>query len=107
MKLKEMILAVLRTGRQNAQTQWEIAEQTGINPREVRRLIAELIEVDGYAIGSTPHEPAGYYLCETEDELKENYERLMRQAKKIMLRASAFQRNEQAQSIRGQMRLIK
>jgi ribosomal protein S25 len=102
--MKNLILSCLKFGKENAITQWEIAEKTGINARRVRQMIRELIEQHGVCIGSTPHQPAGYYLCQTKEELDENYNRLIKQAKKIMSRAVVFQKEPSAE-IRGQLEL--
>jgi len=95
----------LKKGKQNAIKQSELARMIGEHPRVVRRLIRKLIEA-GVVIGSTPCPPYGYYICETQEELQENYRRLIDQAKSIMRRAVAFQKTDEALRIKGQLELL-
>jgi hypothetical protein len=75
----------LHKGKVNAITANEIAADISISGREVRRLINRLRTVFYYKIGSSTGGPAGFYMCETKEELVEVCDWLMKFALKNII----------------------
>jgi hypothetical protein len=72
-------------GRENAQTQYQIAGAINMSPREIRRIMNNM-RGQSILICSTPHKPAGYYIPTEldQDDTKKYIERLKSQALNIM-----------------------
>ena len=75
---EESLLGILEfhRGRRNAIKTSKLSRLTGINERKVRKLIHRLREVFHMPIGSSPS-PGGFYIPETQAELKEVADRFL------------------------------
>lgn len=62
------VLSHLRVGRLNATASDRIVGNTGLTDRQVRATCRDLVMRHHIFIGSTPREPAGFFICETDDE---------------------------------------
>lgn len=90
---QRLLLSVLVRchGQANAKPVPELANLAGLSPRRAQDVVKELIEEWGIPIGSAyvpPH--AGWYVCATEPERRENYDALGRRALSILKRRKAF-----------------
>jgi hypothetical protein len=86
------ILSLLRRGRENAISERVLSELTGIPGVEVRAIIRHLIMEHNVLIASSVSKPAGFYIAETEDEIKEATRSLRHRGIKILMRAAKLQR---------------
>jgi len=70
---EKLILRVLERhkGRDNAITAKALAIKAHLPEREVRRIISRLVTEQKCLIASSVHEPFGFYLIKSLDELKE------------------------------------
>lgn len=62
------MLSQLRVGRLNATASERIVSNTGLTDRQVRATCRDLVMRHHIFVGSTPREPAGFFICETDDE---------------------------------------
>ena len=93
--LRDLVLACLRPGRQNAQSQHSLARRTGYSSRRVREAIADLIfNTDALVGGSTEHD-GGYYIIESADELVEAILHLYPREIEIRKRRQALEKKVQ------------
>lgn len=90
------IMQHLKTGAQNAITKKKFAQLTGIRPREIERAIRDLIISHGFRIGSSCERPFGYFVLETDAEMKRYRTQLLSRMKNLneRLRAADKQRAE-------------
>ena len=76
MELKSAVLSQLSKGKENAITGKDLAHRLGQrDTRQIRLAIDELIQ-DGNVICSTPHQPYGYFIAATREEVNEAMRRL-------------------------------
>lgn len=82
---------VKHRGKANAVTVPAVADAVGLNCRRTQKVVKALLEVHGIPMGTSySHEAPGWYVCETEDERKENRQALRGRALSILQRAKAF-----------------
>lgn len=81
-----------RHGRANAISASDIARETGLPDREVRRVVKALIEHHGCPIASSPHPPAGYFIPAELPEIINALESLKGRALSILVRMSRLKR---------------
>jgi hypothetical protein len=93
------ILNYLMLGRESAikstSIQRFLRDECGVkvsNP-VLRSMMKDMIEYYGLAIGATPRRPAGYYIIQTESELRENICSLMSRVRSILGRVNALDKN--------------
>ena len=65
--LRDQVLVLMPTGRENAVTAGTLAEELGISQRDVGAIVADLIVSDGYCIGSLCGSDHGYYFIRAGD----------------------------------------
>jgi biotin operon repressor len=93
-----------RHGRAAAISAADLARETGLNDRAVRKIVKALIEQHGAPIASSPHPPAGYYLPETLDEIRETLDSLKGRALSILTRMARLRRMTLPEMV-GQLQL--
>ena len=90
----KQLLSVLRPGAEQALSSSEIRQLTGISRRDASEITAALIKDYGLLIGASRTPPLyGYYLIETEDELKNTLRALNNEMQGILNRHQALQTN--------------
>lgn len=67
---KERIRRLINRGRSKAITSRQLSDITGLPDRKIRLIIRELI-ADGLPVLSATETPAGYYLPETRQEIRQ------------------------------------
>lgn len=83
--LKSAVLNQLSQGKENALTGKLLAQRLGMkDTRAIREAILELI-TDGHPICSSPHEPHGYFIAQTPEEITESLKVLRSYGKNIFL----------------------
>ena len=89
---KKQILKILRShqGSDNAITARALSKKLHIADREVRRIISELVTQEKVLIGSSVHEPYGFYIIRNIDELKECLGQYYSRMKTLKERASSL-----------------
>lgn len=85
-------LIAARQGRAHAIGAADLARQSGLSNRDVRRVIKTLIEQYASPIASTPTPPAGYYIPETIEEVLATTESLKSRALSILTRMARLRR---------------
>ena len=91
--LPDKVAAYLRghcVGRQHAQTKAAIADDLGIDQRELHDVIAALIKSQRLAICSACREPMGYYLATVAWDRLQGVHALRRRGIAILRRAKAL-----------------
>lgn len=91
-------------GRARAVSASDLAHATGLTDRAVRAIIKTLIEQFGCPIASTPQAPAGYFLPETLEEIRETLDSLKGRALSILHRMARL-RGEALPDLVGQLAL--
>ncbi len=86
------VLGLLKKGRENAITEKAISDITGLSGVEVRAIIRHLILEHGYLIASAVSTPAGFFVAETEDEVREATRSLRHRGISILIRAAKLQK---------------
>lgn len=81
-----------RQGRAHAIGAADLARQSGLSNRVVRKVIKTLIEQYASPIASTPTPPAGYYIPETLEEVLATTESLKSRALSILTRMARLRR---------------
>jgi len=81
-----------RHGRRSAVSVVHPCAMTGLPDRAVRKIVKALIEVHGAPIASSPHAPAGYYIPETLEEIRETLESLKGRALSVLTRMARLRR---------------
>lgn len=69
-----------------------LANELGIHERIARKVVKDLIEVHGCPIASSPHPPAGYFVPESLDEIRETLESLKGRALSVLTRMARLRR---------------
>lgn len=85
-------LIAARQGRAQAIGAADLARQSGLSNRDVRRVIKTLIEQYASPIASTPTPPAGYYIPKTIEEVLATTESLKSRALSILTRMARLRR---------------
>lgn len=91
-------------GRARAVSAADLAHATGLPDRAVRATIKTLIEQFGCPIASTPQAPAGYFIPETLEEIRETLDSLKGRALSILHRMARL-RGEALPDLVGQLAL--
>lgn len=84
-------------GRKNAVRKHRLSRITGLNERTMRKIIKDLIEVHQLPIGSTSSFPAGYFICQTSEEVEDICETSWRQAISLLKRVGSLRRQNARQ----------
>jgi|LSQX01.1.fsa_nt_gb predicted DNA-binding transcriptional regulator YafY len=98
-------LVIERRGRNQAVGVAELAGRTGLDDRTVREIVKHLVEEYGLPIGSSPGDPAGYYLIQENSERMQVRNSLLRRAVSILRRAKAYEKAGWVNSLIGQLEL--
>ena len=97
------LLKQIHTGRWRAITQTTFASNLGIEPRQLRQEIQNLRR-EGYPIGSSTTNPAGYYWVSDLNELVETLDHLSNRAYEALKTAKYLRKHYLA--FGGQMSLL-
>ena len=89
-------------GRSNGILSSLVADYSGMSDREVRKLVKELVEVYGVAIGSGP---TGFFIPETAEEVRQIRRALLSRAYSLLKRVAALDKNSDLAGILGQLQL--
>ena len=104
--IKESLKDILCYGKQNAVKGSKLAEIMGVrDDRMIRRAIRELIE-EGVPVASSVHEPMGFYLANTEEEVGEYTSNLKARIHENQTRLNDFMVAVRSITRPGQLRLI-
>ena len=87
-----LILSVLKSGRSHAISMTELAALADTNTRHLQDVISHLIVNHKKAIGSASSPPAGYFIIETEQDLKDATKNLHNRAMSVLVRYAALKR---------------
>ena len=79
-------LSTSHRGRSEAITQASLSVAVGMPARRMRKVMKSLIQVHGLPVGSSPHQPAGYYTITNQAEAAEATARYYRQALSLLYR---------------------
>ncbi|MBI2882868.1 MAG: HTH domain-containing protein [Candidatus Methylomirabilis oxyfera] len=85
-------ILVRHQGRGQAIGAGELARAIGVTERVARQVVKTLIEQHSAPIASSPHPPAGYYLPETLEEIRDTLESLKGRALSILTRMARLRR---------------
>lgn len=77
---KNLVINTLAIGKENAIKQSDIADKTGLNKREIRRIMQSLRH-DGYPICSTTYD--GYWLAKNKEDIEQSLTQLSAQVKTL------------------------
>lgn len=83
----------------------EIAAQTGLWAREVRRVIKDLVEDHKIPIVSLPGKDGGFCFTADPVEMEKNRRRKFQLAMQILTRARAFDKTGLAERMAGQLKM--
>ncbi len=98
------ILSSDARGRKNAITRASLASAASISARRVNSVIKSLIEVHLLPVGSSPHHPAGIFVIETIDEMRDVVGREYRRALSTLHRVRTL-RNISERDLAGQIEI--
>lgn len=98
------ILSSDARGRKNAITRASLASAASIPARRVNSVIKSLIEVHLFPVGSSPHHPAGIFVIETIDEMRDVVGREYRRALSTLHRVRTL-RNISERDLAGQIEI--
>ena len=88
------LLSILRPGAENALSSTEITQLIGMSRRDTGEITAALVKEYGLLIGASRTGPKyGYYIIESEEELKNTLRALNNEAQGIMERHKALYLN--------------
>ncbi len=91
-ELRRQVMLLLPVGRASAISGSRLAGGLGVSERTLRALIDDLIVQDGWLIGSTCSEPAGYFVCATEADVEAGTAHLLSRARSLWTRVAALRR---------------
>jgi len=103
----ERVLAIIgrRIGRANAISMHYIAREIGIGARDVQAIVKFLVEERQQPIGTATSKPFGYYMIESQDELRENYQHFVRRGVSNLKHARAYNQASIVGPIVGQLEI--
>ena len=103
----ERVLAIIgrRVGRANAISMHYIARQVEIGTRDVQAIVKFLVEERQQPIGTATSKPFGYYMIESQDELRENYQHFVRRGVSNLKHARAYNQASIVGPIVGQLEI--
>lgn len=101
-----VVLACVRAcaGMAQAKPVDQVAQETGIDPRVVQKIVKHLIEAHGHPIGSSTGEPHGYYWIATADEQARAEQQLRNRIIRTAQRLAALKHNT-PDDVLGQIRM--
>jgi hypothetical protein len=83
------VLPLLPRGRANAISMRALSSRSGVPPRKVQEAVVGLI-ARGVPIGSVTRAPAGFFICETEEDVAVAARHLRSKAMAVLVRLRAF-----------------
>ncbi|MCX8035028.1 MAG: hypothetical protein N3A71_01950 [Candidatus Dojkabacteria bacterium] len=92
MESKILKLIKARIGKSNPIQVKDIMEFVALPDREIRRIVQHLINIKGYAIGSTTKDPHGFFMIVSLDDYLEAIKNLMGRKEKIHERIEALKK---------------
>ncbi len=87
------LLLILRPGADKALSSTEIRQLIGLEKRDIGAITAELVTKHGYLIGASRKYPFGYYIIDSEDDLKQTLRSLNNELQGILERHKALYTN--------------
>jgi hypothetical protein len=94
-----------RVGRENAISMHEISRRLAIDKRDVQAIVKFLVEERSVPIGSAVQRPYGYYLIDSDDELRRNYQHFVRRGVSNLKHARAYMNASVVGPIVGQLEI--
>jgi hypothetical protein len=82
-----------------------IAELTGISTRSIQSIVKFVVEEEAEPIGTNTKEPFGYYVIESDVELRKNYGHFLRRGLSNLKHARAYNKQSIVGPIVGQLEL--
>lgn len=86
------ILRLLQRGRQRALSVNFLASETGLSEVELREKIRHLIMEHNVLIASSVQKPCGYFIADSENEIKDATKSLRHRGIMILMRAAKLQK---------------
>lgn len=93
------------SGRENAISMHEIERRTGVKTRDIQAIVKYLVEEKARPIGTAAAAPYGYYIIESDAELRENYQHFVRRGVSNLKHARAYKSAAVIGPIVGQLEL--
>ncbi|MEK1336427.1 hypothetical protein HCY80_08630 [Limosilactobacillus fermentum] len=88
---EKKIIKAIPEGAEHPQAMREVARLVGLDARTVRAIVHDL-NVKGYPIGASRHQPAGYFWATSDDELELALRPLASQTREIQRRLVSLRR---------------
>ncbi|MEK1303796.1 hypothetical protein HCY48_03570 [Limosilactobacillus fermentum] len=90
-KDEKKLIAAIPEGAEHPRTMREVARLVGLDTRTVRAIVHDL-NVKGYPIGASRHQPAGYLGATSDDELELALRPIASQTREIQRRLAGLRR---------------